>query len=122
MACTLLRALLVPCLGIALRAPAAEVAVHATREGDVLRIEASAEFEGTVALTWQVLTDYERLAEYVPNLQSSRIVSRAGDRVTVEQRGEARFLFLRYPVEVRLAIAEFPPGRIESRLTFSCRR
>ena len=115
MANTLLRALLVPCVGIALQAPAAEVTVHAARDGDVLVIEAGAEFDGTIAQTWQVLTDYDRLAEFVPNLHVSRVIARTGDGVTLEQKGEARLLFFSYPIEVRLAVTEFPHRRIASR-------
>lgn len=110
-----LSSLLLLCLpGIAAIAPAAEIAVDATRQGEVLQVEASAEFEGTLALTWKVLTDYGRLAEFVPDLHVSRVISREGGKVVVEQEGEARFLFFSYPMGVRLAITEFPHERIVS--------
>lgn len=96
-------------------ARAAEIAVHTTRSGDTLHVEASAEFEGTIARTWQVLTDYSRLAEFVPDLQVSRVISRDGNQVQVEQKGEARLLFLSFPIDVRLAITEHPSVRVVSR-------
>ena len=108
-------ALLVLCLGLAQPAHAADVAVHATRDGDILLIEASADFEGTIAQTWQVLTDYDRLAEFIPNLRTSRVIARTRDGVTVEQKGEARLLFFSYPIEVQLAVTEFPHGKVVSR-------
>ena len=117
MANTLLRALLVPCLGIALQAQAAEVAVRATRDGDALLIEASADFEGTLAQTWQVLTDYDRLAEFIPNLRISRVIARSKEGITVEQKGEARLLFFSYPIEVQLVVTEFPHDKVVSRVT-----
>ena len=52
---------------LAMPAPAAEVVVHATRDGDVLEVVAVADFEGDRAGTWEVLTDYGRMAEYVPD-------------------------------------------------------
>jgi len=101
--------------GWAAAAPAAEVTVHATREGDVFYVVAVAEFEGSVARTWRVLTDYGRLSEYVPSLEASRVVSRDRNSAVVEQKGEARMLFFSYPINVRLAVTEHPQERIESR-------
>ena len=96
-------------------ARAADIAVHARRSGDLLEVEASAEFQGSVARAWQVLTDYGRLAEFVPDLQSSRVVSRDRDSAVVEQKGEARLLFFSYPIDVRLVVTEFPRERVVSR-------
>lgn len=101
--------------GFATAAPAAEVTVHAARNGDVLEVVAVAEFEGDIARTWRVLTDYGRIAEYVPNLETSRIVSRDRNGAVVDQRGKARMLFFSYPINVRLAITEHPYERVESR-------
>ena len=100
---------------VAAPAQAAEVVVVVTRSGDALQIAASAEFEGTIARTWQVLTDYNRLAEFVPDVHYSRVIARDGNQVQVEQKGAARLLFLSFPIDVRLAITEYPHERIVSR-------
>lgn len=109
------RSLLLPLLALLVPAQAAEVTVNASRSGDTLRVEASAEFEGSLERAWQVLTDYGRFATFVPDLQVSRIVSREGNSALVEQKGAARLLFWSYPMEVRLSITEYPFERIESR-------
>ena len=96
-------------------ARAAEVAVHVTRSGDALQVDASAEFDGTIARTWQVLTDYGRLADFIPDVQTSRVILREGNQAQVEQKGRARFLFVSFPIDVQLAITEHPYERIESR-------
>ncbi|HKA38633.1 MAG TPA: SRPBCC family protein [Burkholderiales bacterium] len=96
-------------------AAAADVSVEATRDGDAVEVEAVAEIAVGVARAWEVLTDYNRLAEFVPDLHESRVVSRKGDNAVVEQKGAARFLFFSYPIEVRLAVTEHPRQRIESR-------
>jgi ribosome-associated toxin RatA of RatAB toxin-antitoxin module len=96
-------------------ATAADVTVHATRDGAAVEVEAVAEIAVGVARAWEVLTDYSRFAEFVPDLRESRIVSRAGASAVVEQKGEARFLFFSYPIEVRLAVTEYPRQRIEAR-------
>jgi len=48
-------------------------------------------------------------------MHSSRIVSRSKRRVIVDQSGEARLLFLSFPIQVRLEVEEFPYQRIVSR-------
>lgn len=97
------------------QAPAAEVVIHASRQGEVLHVEASAEFEADVRQTWQVLTDYDHLADFIPGMHVSRVLARDGNGLLVEQKGEARLLFFSYPIEVKLAIDEFPYQRITSR-------
>ncbi len=96
-------------------ARAAEITVEVKRERDVFHVEARGEFEGSVARTWQVLTDYGRYSEYIPEVSESRVLSRRGHQVEVEQKGEARVLFLTFPIEVRLAITEQPYERIIAR-------
>jgi ribosome-associated toxin RatA of RatAB toxin-antitoxin module len=96
-------------------ASGAEVTVRITRAGDVLHVDASAVFEGTIAATWPVLTDYGRLADFVPDLHSSRVIARNGNQVEVEQKGQASVLFVSFPIDVRLAITEHPYERVESR-------
>ena len=93
---------------------AAEISVHATRHGDSFEVDASAEINADVKDAWKVLTDYGRLAEFIPGMQESRVVSRDGSSVVVDQGGEASFLFLTFPMRVRLAIEERPYERIVS--------
>ena len=111
--------LIVPALcGSLLASPAAgqaaEIAVHTTRHGDSFEVKATAEIEADEAEAWKVLTGYDRLAEFIPGVQESRILSRDGSKVVVDQRGEASLLFFTFPMRVRLAIEEFPTDRIES--------
>lgn len=94
---------------------AADVSVQATRDGEAVEVSAVAEIAVGVARAWEVLTDYNRFSEFVPDLYESRIVSRQGASVVVEQKGAARFLFLSHPIEVRLSVTEHPRQRIESR-------
>ena len=109
------RSILLSWFVLAVPAQAAEIVVHATRNGDALEVVAVAEFEGDIARTWQVLTDYDRIAEYVPTMEVSRVISRERNRAVVEQKGEARVLFFSYPINVRLAVTEHPRERVESR-------
>jgi ribosome-associated toxin RatA of RatAB toxin-antitoxin module len=96
-------------------AVAADVTVRTARDGVALEVEAVADLAVGPGRAWEVLTDYGRFPEFVPDLHESRIVSRDGAQVVVEQRGEARFLFFSYPIQVRLSVTEFPHQRIEAR-------
>lgn len=115
MAALALRLLCVLALLVIEQAQAAEVVVRASRQGDVLEVEASAEFAADVRQTWRVLTDYDHLADFIPGMHVSRILLREGNGLLLEQKGEARLLFFSYPIEVRLAVDEFPYERITSR-------
>jgi hypothetical protein len=108
------RLFLLPLLVLLVPARAAEITVNATRSGAILQVEASAEFEGSLARAWQVLTDYERLTAFVPDLRESRVVSRERNNALVDQKGAARLLFFSYPMDVRLAITEYPYERVVS--------
>lgn len=63
---------------------------------------------------WQVLTDYDHLADFIPNLQESRcIASPSPDCVRLEQVGAERFLKLKFCARVVLDMVEQFPYRID---------
>jgi ribosome-associated toxin RatA of RatAB toxin-antitoxin module len=62
---------------------------------------------------WQVLTDYERLHEFVPDLQSSTLLSRNGREAVVEQHSEAGFLFLSQRIHMVVRVTEQPYSVID---------
>jgi carbon monoxide dehydrogenase subunit G len=101
----------------AARAATHEIVVEAARENDAYVISARGDVVADEAVAWRVLTDYDRYAAFIPDLQASRTVSRSRDAAVVEQRGELRFLFIRFPLEVRYAVREQPPTVVESRAT-----
>jgi ribosome-associated toxin RatA of RatAB toxin-antitoxin module len=92
-----------------------DVSIEAERRGDGIEIHARALIAAPVALVWQVLTDYERLPGFIPGLAKSLIRERQGNRLVVEQTGEARFLMFSFPIEVRYEVVESPPSAISSR-------
>ena len=102
---------LAPCL-----ARGDDVTVEAVRRDGALEVVCRATLEAPLALIWQTLTDYGRLAEFIPGMRTSRVLSKDGAVSVVEQTGEARFLFIAYPIEVTLASTERPPHSIEARM------
>ncbi len=86
-----------------------EVEVETSRSGDLIEVRARATISASFAVVWGTLTDYERLPDFIPGLKKSRVLARVGATTTVEQGGEARFLFLSIPIEVTLESTERPP-------------
>jgi len=59
-----------------------------------------------------VLTDFDHMVGVVPNLESSRVVSRSGRVFIIEQRGKADFGPLSVRFESRRRVELFPDGRL----------
>jgi carbon monoxide dehydrogenase subunit G len=91
---------------------AEQIRFETDNEGELITITASADMQVAPGTVWAVISDYDRLAEFIPDMRSSRVIRRDGDQVLIEQTGEFGFLFFRQPVEVRLSVAESPPRRI----------
>lgn len=84
-------------------------------EGEFVAVSATADLQAEAATVWSVLTDYDHFAEFIPDMVSSRIVSRSRDRMTVEYWGEFGFLFFRQPMHLVLDVVLEPPRRILAR-------
>jgi hypothetical protein len=91
-------------------ASSAEVVVSRAAVGFEVRawIEAPAPIDSCYA----VLTDFERLAEFIPDMQSSRIVSAPGEPLLLRQVGRTRFAFFELSFDVTLALELDPPSRV----------
>lgn len=81
--------------------------VEVARDGDVVRVDATISVAVKPDLAWAVLTDYNHLADFVPDLFLSRVISH--EPLRVEQKGESGFLVWRFPIEVVFEIKERPP-------------
>src|SRR5687768_6465577 len=63
-------------VGVASAAPpAGEIEIKATREGEEMTLTATVHAPVNPRVAWAVLTDFDRMPGWVPNLQESRIVS-----------------------------------------------
>jgi len=92
-----------------------ELSIHTGRDGEFVTVSASIVMKADPRIVWAVLTDYDHLATFIPDMKSSRVVSREGNKVRVEQNGQAGFFFYTEPINVTLEIHEEPPGRITAR-------
>ncbi|MYM40720.1 SRPBCC family protein [Duganella qianjiadongensis] len=72
---------------------------------------------GTVAAplpkVWKTLTNYERMADFVPDMESCKVLSRNGNEVVIEQFGVARFLFMTRAIHLIVRATEQPMSSID---------
>ncbi len=125
--------LLTPLLAMATSAfaqsarPEVEVKRIDTDGEQVFVVTASGTVKASPAAVWKVLTDYEAMPDYVPDMDKSKVISRAGNRVLIEQAGVARFLFLSRAIELVVHASEEPISSIDIKLVsgdmklYSCR-
>lgn len=111
----LLRALILA-VWTAAASAAEDLSVETLRRGSAVEVKAYALIDAEYATVWSTLTDYDRLAEFVPGMSSSRVLEHRGNVWTVEQRGETRFLFFSYPVAVTVMVTARPPHALDVQL------
>ena len=99
----------------ALGAAPPDVSIRTSRDGEFVTVSASAVMKVDPHVAWAVLSDYDHLARFIPDMKSSRVVSRDGNKVRVEQKGDVGFFFYKEPVNVLLEVHEEPPRRITAK-------
>jgi hypothetical protein len=96
-------------------AAAAAPTVDVERDGPTYHVRARAEIMADPRTAWETITDYERLRDFVPDVERSRVVTRDGNRLVVEHRGAFHLFFIEIPVRVRLAVQHEPFERVIAR-------
>ncbi|SMC25891.1 Carbon monoxide dehydrogenase subunit G [Andreprevotia lacus DSM 23236] len=100
---------------VAAQADNPPVQVDAKRDGDKVLISASFTADVPKELVWQVMIDFDHMAEFMPRLAQSRVVQREGDRLTVNQHGSVHVGFFDIPFDSTREIQLKPPGELDSR-------
>lgn len=62
---------------------------------------------------WQILTDYDHLADFIPNLAKSRRISHPHNGIRIEQIGTQSLLKLKFCARVVLDMVERFPHRLD---------
>lgn len=100
--------LLISCL-LASAQLRAEAKVNVEASPTVVRITAEIRTTVNRDIAWKVLSDYDHWAEFVPDMIVSRVVSRPGEPLLVEQRGVVPWM-PNFPLVVIASVQE-TPGR-----------
>lgn len=86
--------------------------VNADTTFGVITIDAEMLVPADARTAWAVLTDYNNLASFVPEMKSSRVTSQPGQPKRVEQHGKSGMLSFFTPEHIVLQMDEMPPERI----------
>lgn len=81
-------------------------------QGRQRRLTARVQVPCTVEQLWQVLVDYDRLAEFVPNLTRSQRIPHPEGGIRLEQVGAQCFLNLKFCARVVLDMTEQFPQKL----------
>ena len=91
-----------------------EISVHTVRTADGKAIQAEVVLGLPVdhAVVWAVLTDYDNMPRFVPDIRATRVIRSAPGRKRIEIEGVARFLFMDFPISSTVDAVFHPAGSI----------
>ena len=84
------------------------------RRGELLVVDAILLAPVSQREAWSVLTDFDAMSRFVPNLEGSRVTSRDGEHLRVEQRGVARWGPLAHPFTMVREVELEPIAQVRS--------
>jgi carbon monoxide dehydrogenase subunit G len=93
-----------------------EIAVQVRKEHAEYEISLEFAVPATIEQTWNVLADFDHMAQIVSNMDSSKIVSRDGNTITVAQTSHGRVGLIHVSVDGLREIVLTPPTEIRSHL------
>ena len=86
----------------------AAAAVTVDEEHGVYRVEARFAVPQPAATVFAVLTDYEQIPRFMPDVRRSRVLERGSGRAVVEQEATPRFMMFARRVHLVLEVTEEP--------------
>jgi ribosome-associated toxin RatA of RatAB toxin-antitoxin module len=87
----------------------------AVLQGETVISWGSVAVQAARELAFEVLTDYDRMDQFLPGMIASTVVSRSANGAIVDQVAEEGVLFFRQRVAYRAEIGETPPSLITLR-------
>jgi ribosome-associated toxin RatA of RatAB toxin-antitoxin module len=90
--------------------------VHVKRHGETVVIDVDMPVAVAPTVAWAVLSDYDRMATFLSNLTSSKVVERRGDVLHVSQSGRSKVAFMTFSFAAIRAVELVPMREIRSSL------
>jgi carbon monoxide dehydrogenase subunit G len=113
------------CLALACAGPASaaepavatvtDQAVQVQRQGGSYTIDLVMHAPVPLAVAWAVLTDFDHMAEFIPNLSHSQVLQRADNVLRISQKGQARWGPFSMDFESVREVTLLPQREIRSR-------
>lgn len=91
-----------------------DIAVNVRKSAGVVIVDVRMAVNATQQEAWEVLTDYDRMAQFFPNLSSSKVIARSGDKLRLEQKGKVSYGPFSFPFESVREIELKPTTEIRS--------
>ena len=93
-----------------------DIVVRAEKDGENIIIDVEMPVQASLSAVWDVLTDYDHMAQFVANVHSSRITDRNGNTLLVAQKSSTEFGLLKFSFENVRKVELIPHKEIRSRL------
>ena len=93
-----------------------DIIVHVTKNGTEISVTVDCPVAAPARVVWAVLTDYDHMAGFISNLETSTVRERDGDRLTVHQKGKATHGPLTVEFENVRDVLLVPSSEIRSRV------
>lgn len=93
-----------------------DIQVRVQKDGPEIVVDIDCPVHAPVAVAWEVLTDYDHMAAFISNLESSIVQARDGLKLVVYQKGKATRGPLTFPFETVREIELVPFQQIRSQI------
>jgi hypothetical protein len=93
-----------------------DIEVQVSMVGENIIIDLNFAVPASQQEVWDVLTDFDGMADFVSNLKESKIVSVSEDKFTIFQSGAATYGPIRYPFESTREVRLIPYDKILTHL------
>jgi carbon monoxide dehydrogenase subunit G len=110
----LLAALLLLAVHPSLAADSRIRSVDVTYDGDTYVLNAVMFAPVAQSIAWDVLTDFDHMAQWVPNVTESKVLKREDMTITIEQSGVAKYGGVSFPYTTERKIDLKPQATINS--------
>jgi hypothetical protein len=94
--------------------PSDDVKVVVTRKGDVVSVQAALSVPVGAAQAFAVLTDYDHMREFLPDVVESKVVQRSANRLVVSQSGHMKLGVFSMPFDSVRQVELTPPHTLVS--------
>jgi hypothetical protein len=95
---------------------ASDIVVHVKKNGETIIVDVEMMVQASPLATWDVLTDYDHMAQFVANVQSSKITDRKGNTLVVTQKSGTAFGLLKFSFDNVREVELVPHSEIRSNL------
>jgi hypothetical protein len=95
---------------------AEDIAVHVKKDGETIIVDVEMVVRASPRAAWDVLTDYDHMAQFVENVQASRITDRKGNTLVVAQKSHTALGLLKFSFDNVREVELLPHHEIRSKL------